>query len=80
MTTYGHMPIETGRGWEGIPFMDVCVKEMLNVLILPHSADYSKEVWLEIREKAISVLQTFFFDGVVPKKMLYLMRMRRKVK
>lgn len=40
---------------------------MPNVLILPHSADYSEEVWLEIREKAISVLQTFFFDGVVPK-------------
>ncbi|KAM5555480.1 hypothetical protein ABKV19_023418 [Rosa sericea] len=37
---------------------------MPNVLILPHSADYSEEVWLEIREKAISVLQTFFFDGV----------------
>lgn len=40
---------------------------MPNVLILPRSADYSEEVWLEIREKAISLLQTFFFDGVVPK-------------
>lgn len=40
---------------------------MPNVLILPHSADYSEEVWMEIRDKAISILQTFFFDGVVPK-------------
>lgn len=40
---------------------------MPNVLILPRSADYSEEVWMEIREKAISVLQTFFFDGVIPK-------------
>ncbi|XP_022770500.1 C-terminal binding protein AN-like isoform X2 [Durio zibethinus] len=43
------------------------VKEMPNVLILPRSADYSEEVWMEIREKAISMLQTFFFDGVIPK-------------
>lgn len=42
------------------------VKEMPNVLILPRSADYSEEVWMEIRDKAISVLQTFFFEGVVP--------------
>lgn len=40
---------------------------MPNVLILPRSADYSEEVWMEIRDKAISVLQTFFFDGVIPK-------------
>lgn len=40
---------------------------MPNVLILPRSADYSEEVWMEIREKAISMLQTFFFDGVIPK-------------
>lgn len=40
---------------------------MPNVLILPHSADYSEEVWMEIREKAISVLQAFFFNGVIPK-------------
>ncbi|PRQ58321.1 hypothetical protein RchiOBHm_Chr1g0358011 [Rosa chinensis] len=59
--------------------MEAWVKEMPNVLILPHSADYSEEVWLEIREKAISVLQTLFFDGVVP-KMLYQMRTRRIVK
>lgn len=40
---------------------------MSNVLILPRSADYSEEVWMEIREKAISILQTFFFDAVIPK-------------
>lgn len=40
---------------------------MPNVLILPRSADYSEEVWMEIREKAISILQTFFLDGGVPK-------------
>lgn len=42
------------------------VREMPNVLILPRSADYSEEVWMEIREKAISMMQTFFFDGVIP--------------
>ena len=36
------------------------------MLILPRSADYSEEVWMEIREKAISLLQTYFFDGAVP--------------
>jgi hypothetical protein len=39
---------------------------MPNVLILPRSADYSEEVWMEIREKAIAILQSFFFDGVIP--------------
>eukprot|EP01018_Ginkgo_biloba_P013311 Gb_20927 [translate_table: standard] len=39
---------------------------MPNVLILPRSADYSEEVWMEIREKAISILHAFFLDGVVP--------------
>lgn len=39
---------------------------MPNVLILPRSADYSEEVWMEIREKAITILQSFFFDGIVP--------------
>ncbi|KAF6157605.1 hypothetical protein GIB67_037178 [Kingdonia uniflora] len=39
---------------------------MPNVLILPRSADYSEEVWMEIREKAISILQTLFLDGVIP--------------
>jgi hypothetical protein len=39
---------------------------MPNVLILPRSADYSEEVWMEIREKAITMLQSFFFDGVLP--------------
>nr|DAD47098.1 TPA_asm: hypothetical protein HUJ06_017035 [Nelumbo nucifera] len=46
------------------------VREMPNVLILPRSADYSEEVWMEIREKAISILQTFFFDGVIPKNVV----------
>lgn len=44
----------------------VQVREMPNVLILPRSADYSEEVWMEIREKAICLLQTFFIDGVFP--------------
>lgn len=42
------------------------VHEMPNVLILPRSADYSEEVWMEIREKAIAILQSFLYDGVVP--------------
>ncbi|RWW15053.1 hypothetical protein GW17_00021128, partial [Ensete ventricosum] len=42
------------------------VREMPNVLILPRSADYSEEVWIEIREKAITILQSFFLDGIVP--------------
>lgn len=54
-------------GAEGPQWMEAWVKEMPNVLILPHSADYSEEVWMEIRDKAISILQTFFFEGVVPK-------------
>lgn len=53
-------------GAEGPQWMEAWVREMPNVLILPHSADYSEEVWMEIREKAISILQTYFFDGVVP--------------
>ncbi|KAE8699774.1 Homeodomain-like superfamily protein [Hibiscus syriacus] len=40
---------------------------MPNVLILTRSAYYSEEEWMEIREKAISMFQTFFCDGVVPK-------------
>lgn len=54
-------------GAEGPQWMEAWVREMPNVLILPRSADYSEEVWMEIRDKAISVLQTFFFDGVIPK-------------
>ncbi|KAG8663753.1 C-terminal binding protein AN isoform X2 [Manihot esculenta] len=54
-------------GAEGPQWMEAWVKEMPNVLILPRSADYSEEVWMEIREKAISLLQSFFFDGVIPK-------------
>ncbi|KAI8545066.1 hypothetical protein RHMOL_Rhmol07G0013600 [Rhododendron molle] len=54
-------------GAEGPQWMEAWVREMPNVLILPRSADYSEEVWMEIREKAISILQTFFLDGDVPK-------------
>lgn len=39
---------------------------MPNVLILPRSADYSEEVWMEIREKAINILQSYLLDGVLP--------------
>ncbi|XP_077248249.1 C-terminal binding protein AN-like [Tasmannia lanceolata] len=53
-------------GAEGPQWMEAWVREMPNVLILPRSADYSEEVWMEIREKAVSMLQTFFFDGVFP--------------
>lgn len=53
-------------GAEGPQWMEAWVREMPNVLILPRSADYSEEVWMEIREKAISLLQTYFFDGAVP--------------
>ncbi|KAK4268833.1 hypothetical protein QN277_022066 [Acacia crassicarpa] len=52
-------------GAEGPQWMEAWVKEMPNVLILPRSADYSEEVWMEIREKAISILQTYFFDGII---------------
>ncbi|XP_058105273.1 C-terminal binding protein AN-like isoform X2 [Magnolia sinica] len=54
-------------GAEGPQWMEAWVREMSNVLILPRSADYSEEVWMEIREKAVSMLQAFFFDGVFPK-------------
>lgn len=54
-------------GAEGPQWMEAWVREMPNVLILPRSADYSEEVWMEIREKAISMLQSFFLDGVAPK-------------
>ncbi|KAK3150336.1 hypothetical protein QOZ80_3AG0231950 [Eleusine coracana subsp. coracana] len=53
-------------GAEGPQWMEAWVREMPNVLILPRSADYSEEVWMEIRDKAITMLQAFFFDGVVP--------------
>ncbi|CAA7392056.1 unnamed protein product [Spirodela intermedia] len=54
-------------GAEGPQWMEAWVREMPNVLILPRSADYSEEVWMEIREKAISTLHSFFHDGIVPK-------------
>ena len=43
------------------------LREMPNVLILPRSADYSEEVWTEIREKAISILQQFVVGNAIPK-------------
>lgn len=53
-------------GAEGPQWMEAWVREMPNVLILPRSADYSEEVWMEIREKAVSILHSFFLDGVIP--------------
>ncbi|KAI3787401.1 hypothetical protein L1987_41849 [Smallanthus sonchifolius] len=53
-------------GAEGPQWMEAWVREMPNVLILPRSADYSEEVWMEIREKAASILHTFFLDDVIP--------------
>ncbi|KAL6513607.1 hypothetical protein OROGR_021093 [Orobanche gracilis] len=54
-------------GAEGPQWMEAWLREMPNVLILPRSADYSEEVWTEIREKAISILQQFFVDNIIPK-------------
>ncbi|KAJ3682062.1 hypothetical protein LUZ60_014635 [Juncus effusus] len=54
-------------GAEGPQWMEAWVREMPNVLILPRSADYSEEVWFEIREKAISILQSYFFEGIIPR-------------
>ncbi|XP_076890674.1 C-terminal binding protein AN-like isoform X2 [Bidens hawaiensis] len=53
-------------GAEGPQWMEAWVREMPNVLILPRSADYSEEVWMEIRGKAASILHTFFLDDVIP--------------
>ncbi|CAL4931972.1 unnamed protein product [Urochloa decumbens] len=57
-------------GAEGPQWMEAWVREMPNVLILPRSADYSEEVWMEIREKAIAILQAFLYDGVVPNSVI----------
>ncbi|CAM8890159.1 unnamed protein product [Rhodiola kirilowii] len=57
-------------GAEGPQWMEAWIKEMPNVLILPRSADYSEEVWMEIREKAISALRSFFLEGVFPNNVL----------
>ncbi|KAG8084056.1 hypothetical protein GUJ93_ZPchr0010g9220 [Zizania palustris] len=57
-------------GAEGPQWMEAWVREMPNVLILPRSADYSEEVWMEIREKALAILQSFFYDGVIPNNAL----------
>ncbi|KAG6402669.1 hypothetical protein SASPL_134871 [Salvia splendens] len=54
-------------GAEGPQWMEAWLREMPNVLLLPRSADYSEEVWMEIREKAIFILQQFIIDNVIPK-------------
>ncbi|XP_047976440.1 C-terminal binding protein AN-like [Salvia hispanica] len=54
-------------GAEGPQWMEAWLREMPNVLILPRSADYSEEVWTEIREKAISILQQFVVGNAIPK-------------
>ncbi|KAH7438672.1 hypothetical protein KP509_04G025800 [Ceratopteris richardii] len=53
-------------GAEGPQWMEAWVREMPNVLILPKSADYSEEVWMEIRAKAVTILRSFLLDGVIP--------------
>ncbi|KAL0904219.1 hypothetical protein M5K25_026300 [Dendrobium thyrsiflorum] len=53
-------------GVEGPQWMEAWVREMPNVIILPRSADYSEEAWMEVREKAICMLQSFLLDGVIP--------------
>uniref|UniRef100_A0A7N1A3X0 D-isomer specific 2-hydroxyacid dehydrogenase NAD-binding domain-containing protein n=1 Tax=Kalanchoe fedtschenkoi TaxID=63787 RepID=A0A7N1A3X0_KALFE len=57
-------------GAEGPQWMEAWVREMPNVLLLPRSADYSEEVWMEIREKAVSALQSFFLEGLIPNNIL----------
>nr|AZG04488.1 1-deoxy-D-xylulose-5-phosphate synthase 2 [Centranthera grandiflora] len=54
-------------GAEGPQWMEAWLREMPNVLILPRSADYSEEVWTEIREKAVSLLHKFFLNKIIPK-------------
>lgn len=53
-------------GAEGPQWLEAWVREMPNVLLLPRSADYSEEVWMEIRAKAVTILRSFLLDGVVP--------------
>ncbi|KAI0488258.1 hypothetical protein KFK09_028085 [Dendrobium nobile] len=53
-------------GAEGPQWMEAWIREMPNVIILPRSADYSEEAWMEVREKAICMLQSFLLDGVIP--------------
>ncbi|KAJ7556820.1 hypothetical protein O6H91_05G100200 [Diphasiastrum complanatum] len=52
-------------GVEGPQWLEAWVREMPNVLILPRSAEYSDDVWAEIRAKAVSVLRSYFVDGVL---------------
>ncbi|XP_024397002.1 C-terminal binding protein AN [Physcomitrium patens] len=53
-------------GVEGPHWLEAWVREMENVLVLPRSAEYSEEVWLEIRAKALTVLRSYLVTGVVP--------------
>ena len=46
--------------------MEAWVRKIPNVLILPRSADYNEELWMEIREKAMSIFHTVFLDDVIP--------------
>lgn len=39
---------------------------MPNVIVTPRSADYSEEVWLEIRAKTVEVLRSFVLDNLIP--------------
>lgn len=38
---------------------------MQNVLVLPRSAEYSEEVWLEIREKAVEIVRSYLATGSI---------------
>ena len=38
---------------------------MQNVLVLPRSAEYSEEVWLEIRAKAVAVARAYLLTGAI---------------
>ncbi|KAG0560583.1 hypothetical protein KC19_10G191300 [Ceratodon purpureus] len=52
-------------GVEGPHWLEAWVREMQNVLVLPRSAEYSEEVWLEIREKAVAVVRSYLVTGAI---------------
>lgn len=52
-------------GVEGPHWLEAWVREMQNVLVLPRSAEYSEDVWLEIRAKAVAVLRSYLVTGVL---------------
>lgn len=39
---------------------------MPNVIITPRSADYSEEVWLELRAKTVELLRSFVLENAIP--------------